>query len=319
VTWIVGVDEAGYGPNLGPLVMTAVACRAPDALAGGDLWQSLTAAVRRGGDEADARLVIDDSKRVYSAGSGLHGLERGVLSVLWPGCGRSSLAGLLQFACPDAAAELRREPWFTGATPLPLHAGEDDLSAAADSFQKACADGGVGGWAVRSVTVCAERFNAVLDRHDSKGAVLAHSLAGLLRWALLSLPRPDDIAFFIDKHGGRNAYAAQVQHALPETMVVARQESLHRSCYQVLGLCRSVSLTFQPRADAEHFCVALASMASKYLRELLMKEFNRFWQEQVPGLKATAGYPTDAARFLGAILPAARRLGIAETALWRRK
>jgi hypothetical protein len=60
-------------------------------------------------------------------------------------------------------------------------------------------------------------------------------------------------------------------------------------------------------------------MASKYLRELLMLEFNRFWQEHVPGLKPTAGYPGDAARFLGAIRPAAERLGIAETALWRRK
>ena len=27
--WLVGIDEAGYGPNLGPLIMTAVACRVP--------------------------------------------------------------------------------------------------------------------------------------------------------------------------------------------------------------------------------------------------------------------------------------------------
>ena len=52
---------------------------------------------------------------------------------------------------------------------------------------------------------------------------------------------------------------------------------------------RDVFVTFQPRADSEHFCVALASMASKYLRELFMLEFNRFWQEKVPGLAPTAG------------------------------
>ena len=42
-------------------------------------------------------------------------------------------------------------------------------------------------------------------------------------------------------------------------------------------------------------------------------------REQVPGLKPTAGYPGDAARFLEAIRPAAERLGVPEAALWRRK
>ncbi len=60
-------------------------------------------------------------------------------------------------------------------------------------------------------------------------------------------------------------------------------------------------------------------MTAKYLREVLMREFNAFWQRHVPGLKPTAGYPGDAARFLDAIRPAAQRLGIAEAALWRRK
>jgi hypothetical protein len=55
------------------------------------------------------------------------------------------------------------------------------------------------------------------------------------------------------------------------------------------------------------------------LREVLMLEFNRFWQGHVPGLKATAGYPGDAARFLAEVRDAAARLGVAEAALWRRK
>ena len=98
-----------------------------------------------------------------------------------------------------------------------------------------------------------------------------------------------------------------------------RQEGMMRSAYHVVGLRREVELTFQPRADAEHFCVALASMASKYLREALMREFNRFWVGQVPNLKPTAGYPGDAARFYEMIRPLLERLGIAEAAVWRRK
>jgi hypothetical protein len=48
-----------------------------------------------------------------------------------------------------------------------------------------------------------------------------------------------------------------------------------------------------------------------------MLEFNRFWQNQVPGLKPTAGYPVDAARFFQAIRPALPRLGIPEKSIWR--
>jgi hypothetical protein len=190
------------------------------------------------------------------------------------------------------------------------------LAAGAD---RACGVAGVALHLVRCVVLCPPRFNAVLDANGSKGAVLAEALRRLLRCCCQTLAGDGALYFFVDKHGGRNTYAAQIQDALAEGIVVARTEGMRRSVYEVLGLCRQIHLTFQPRADREHFCVALASMTSKYLRELLMAEFNRFWQQHAPGVKPTAGYPGDAARFFKDILPAARRLGITEAALWRRK
>src|SRR5262249_41340621 len=145
-----------------------------------------------------------------------------------------------------------------------------------------------------------------------------HCLACLLRW------QPENseagpLRYFIDKHGGRNYYASVLQQAIGEGMVIAEHEGAQRSTYRVLGLSRDIRLTFQPRADQEHFCVALASMVSKYLRELLMSEFNRFWLHHVPGLQPTAGYPGDAARFYEAIRPVAQRLGLADRAVWRQR
>ena len=64
--------------------------------------------------------------------------------------------------------------------------------------------------------------------------------------------------------------------------------------------------------------VALASMTAKYVRELAMEAFNRFWIEQSPGLAPTAGYPVDAARWRRDAAAAIRAAGIAEDALWRR-
>jgi hypothetical protein len=193
------------------------------------------------------------------------------------------------------------------------------VAGLAARFCQACTAAGVDGWRVLSALVCPPRFNALVDAAGTKGAVLGHALTRLLHGARTALPGAEGLAFFVDKHGGRNTYAPMIQDALPGGAVVVRQESMACSRYEVVGLGRELRLTFQPRAETECFCVALASMASKYLRELLMREFNRFWQEHVPDLRPTAGYPVDAARFLAAIRPAAQKLGIAEAALWRRK
>jgi hypothetical protein len=60
-------------------------------------------------------------------------------------------------------------------------------------------------------------------------------------------------------------------------------------------------------------------MLSKYLREILMGEFNRFWLERMPGLAPTAGYPSDAGRFYEAIRPMVEELGIAHEVVWRKR
>ena len=62
---VVGIDEAGYGPNLGPLVQAAVAVRCPDHTA--NLWKTLRHGVRRAHADDDGRMLIDDSKRVKAS------------------------------------------------------------------------------------------------------------------------------------------------------------------------------------------------------------------------------------------------------------
>jgi hypothetical protein len=317
--WIIGIDEAGYGPNLGPFVMTSVACRAPNPCHNANLWHLLGRAVRRSEDADNGQLLLDDSKRVYTA-KGLAGLERGVLAIL----GRAhlplaSLAALIDHACPDDGDDLRCEVWYRGVQALPIHLMPAEMAKEAARFEEASAAVNLGPWHVRSVVILPSRFNALLDEGGTKGHVLAHALTHLLRWQCDNLRSEDDLTFFIDKHGGRNTYAAMIQHALPGRIVFTERESMACSVYRVHGLERGVRLTFQPRADAEHLCVALASMASKYLREVLMLEFNHFWREHLPELKPTAGYPVDAARFFHEIRPAIEKLGLSPEAVWRRK
>jgi hypothetical protein len=311
--WIIGVDEAGYGPNLGPFVMTAVAFRV--SIDECDLWDLLRSAVRRDSEPDDGRVLVADSKIVHSGPHKLKRLEHAVHAALPDGQSPRTLNTLIQQRYPSSSEGLRAERWYTGETLLPVEELENTSSVCA-SFPRACVDAGVTCPLIRGVLVCAEQFNGLIAAHGSKGSVLCHGLKELIRTAW-TISGDEPLRFFVDKHGGRNTYAPQLQDAVPEGMVVAHQESNVRSVYSVRGASRDVRFTFQPRADAEHFTVALASMVSKYVREVLMREFNAFWLSQVPGLKPTAGYPLDARRYYEAIQPAMTRLGIAESAVWR--
>ncbi len=319
--WIVGIDEAGYGPNLGPLVMSSVACRVPEGMIGADFWSSLAGSVRRDGEPRDYRILVGDSKRVYSPARGLKDLETGVLAVLLSPDASPilSVRDYLRGVSPAALDVLGGEVWFDGHWTLPVEADADSLRTAAVRFHETSGNSQVQWGPVRSVVMCPARFNEEVDRHGSKGAVLGLILAELLAINRGIHDEAEAVFYTVDKHGGRNNYAAVLQHATAGEMVIANEEGPARSVYTVSTGERVVRFTFQPRADAEHFCVALASMASKYLRELLMRDFNRFWQGLVPGLKATAGYPGDSTRFFDAILPAARQLNLAPDSLWRRR
>src|SRR5262249_24162218 len=156
-------------PNLGPFVMSAVACQVPDAHTAGDLWAPLEAAVRRGRGKRDTRLIVDDSKVVYSATRGLSHLERGALTLLDGRPGRlSDLIGLL---CADDADEIAAEVWYTGTTALPCSALADELGPIRAAFEEACRAGGLCHWRARSAVVCPARFNAIVERTGTKGAV----------------------------------------------------------------------------------------------------------------------------------------------------
>jgi ribonuclease HII len=320
MAWVVGIDEAGYGPNLGPLVMTSVACRVPDDRAAADLWHVLRAAVRKCCDKEGGPVLVDDSKLVHATTPGVLGLERGVLATA-AACLLDqplSLTRYLEAVSPDGLEDLRREPWFTGTTGLPAEAAGAEVAGQARCFAEACAAAGITLGRPRSVVVCPARFNALCEQWGTKGAVLAHGLTELLRFNR-ACHNGEAAHVHIDKHGGRNTYAAMLQHALPGGIVMAHQEGADRSHYVLHHEGPAFTVTFRPRADTEHFAVALASMASKYLRELLMLEFNRFWQRHVPGLRPTAGYPGDAARFYAGIRPAMDQLGLAADAVWRKR
>src|SRR5262245_60171178 len=96
---LIGMDEAGYGPNLGPLVVTVTAWDVPGAPGDADLWSAFSDVLTAAPDRGDERLHVGDSKQVYSPGKGIAALERSVLTALglagWAPTGFRELCGHL--------------------------------------------------------------------------------------------------------------------------------------------------------------------------------------------------------------------------------
>src|SRR5437870_3252860 len=79
---LIGMDEAGYGPNFGPLVITATAWEVPDPPRRTDLWNEFDGIVAPSLSENGSHIQIADSKQVYNPARGLANLEAGVLCAL---------------------------------------------------------------------------------------------------------------------------------------------------------------------------------------------------------------------------------------------
>jgi ribonuclease HII len=341
MTYLVGTDEAGYGPNLGPLVISATLWEVPEGVRSQDLYGRLSEVIasspplkgtqlfsrkelrplgsRQSGQEGAGKVVLADSKALYQSGHGLAALERGLLAALAVlGRRPTRWQEAWDALAPESGPARRAAAWYRGFDrPLPLDADPADVEPLADALRRGLAACGVRLIAIHSRAILEEEFNRLVHEEGSKATVLSRATLGLVARLIEPLDQ-GPIAVLCDKHGGRNRYADLLGQCFPEWFVGVHGENRQRSVYRFGPAERRIEFSFVSKGES-HLSAALASMASKYLREAAMLALNDFWCGRVPGLMPTAGYPADARRFKSAISAAQRELGIEDDRLWRRR
>lgn len=319
---IIATDEAGYGPNLGPLVIGATRwcsksseCSFENALSDFvfDRKSKLAEFEKR---NSTMGLMVADSKAVYSSGK-IELLERGVLSYLFA----------IHQTIPDSVEELmsllgvdsetiQDSQYFQGGSVcLPLKATHDAIETLGTELRSTLQKHDIKLQQLSVATVFPKRFNQYIEQLGNKASCLtAESLqliASMMRGT--NAKHSDHFDIRCDKHGGRNRYAPSIGEMI-DPRVTVEQES--RACSRYSFGDGNSTIQFSAKGES-WLPIALASMCAKYVREVYMIRWNQFWQIHLPDLKPTKGYPVDARRFKKDIEKVQHQIGIADEDIWR--
>lgn len=322
---ILGIDEAGLGPILGPLTIGHAAFSLPDALSADallkfDLWAAL--GLGREPSERKKRPVVCDSKTLYTPARGLKPLEEEMLCWLsLQGREPADFTPFWQAYCPLAREKPGFYDWYADApAPFPIRADVARMKLRAQPLARAMETSGISLQALGVTPVFEGELNRALDRLGNKSRAEFESITRVIGhfWKQFG-----QLAVLCDRQGGRERYGRALAREFPEAEVRVIFESPKISSYElhVPGVDGDPRLfaAFIEKGEQDHLPVALASMAAKYLREISMHQFNAWFGRHDPSLKPTAGYYTDGRRWLDDTAGLRAAIGIDDARLVRQK
>lgn len=294
---LVGIDEAGYGPVLGPLVVSSSVFELPQEYLREDLWKILSNSISINKRQSKGRLLITDSKKAYNRKSGLDHLERTTLACLnCLGEKPENLEALLNVLSPQTLARLGDYPWYCGIDEKQIDSASSDVCLSAGVFSRDMSEQKVELLNIQSSCLDVAYYNSMVEKVRNKAAVLFTAVCTHIQKAF-DAHGDHNLQIIIDRQGGRSHYVPILSKMFPDFEIRILREDKDDCSYEMRKSGKSMRLHFVVKGDARFMPVALASIISKYLREVMLQKMNQYFIDLAPDIKPTAGYWQDGLRF----------------------
>ncbi len=297
---IAGIDEAGYGPVLGPLVVGCSAFRVPDSEQPQCVWKLLNSIFSKSRDRKGTKLHINDSKQVYSPSAGIKELEKSVLTLSAQANGHASnLQGLLAKIDLELCHATNGYCWYreNEQEKFPLLCQIDSIKISANALKIASEQSQTHCIHFTAHVLLEKQFNELVEKTRNKASA-SFSLVVRHIDRLMKTYSTERLFIFCDRQGGREHYGPLLRMMFEDWALEIISESPKRAEYELTMGAQRVRICFCEKAETIALPVAAASMLAKYLREALMHRFNQYWLKHRPELAPTAGYYNDGMRFL---------------------
>lgn len=292
-----GIDENGLGPRLGPLIVTAV-------------WADVDAdAPRSALRPSDLASAVGDSKRLVAHTNVSLGeawaRELGDRGATSP---NALLDRLLLIPASDLKKPCPREHvaqcWSSEGESFAASSGDIER---ARTTRARLADRGIRLLGARTAVVCTSELTRAAEDGLTRLDVDLHCMESLIESVREHAGR--DVEFTCGKVGGLAYYGPRLARlaGYPRTIL---EESARASTYRFAGLGE---VTFLRDAEDQNLLVGLASLAGKWVRELLMARIVRYHRLHDPTLSAVSGYgDSKTTRFIEATRLARRERSLPE-------
>ncbi len=323
---LIGVDEAGYGPSMGPLTIGATAWRVPSGMDAADMtWFLEPEFLAKPLKTTSTHVPIGDSKKIHRDVLAVEGLILGARFLAFaidgsiPSEWDSKIAA---FAGPDWE-RLRLVPWYEKRGSAHTRMLDQTIADPATYFQAALTkmkSHAIELVGARMRVIDEVEFNREVDRTGNKSTLLSEASLALVKQSITAFAQKgENVEVYCDKHGGRNRYQAILTFLFDEEWFDIVVESQACSRYSAQWNGHPMQIQFKVNGDSI-FPSAAASILAKWTREELMDRLNGFWQSKLAGgIVATAGYYVDAVRFASQIETTAIKLGMSREQWWRKK